>query len=90
MAPNAKGDVHQIDLIEKRDEILDQADYELQKLSSEVIDLKNLNYLDNETPIDITYPVLEYPVKITSLNFDKQPIITGKLMGVKGQYFILD
>ena len=85
-----KGDIPKIDLIEKRDEILDQADYELQKLSSEVIDLKNLNYLDNETPIDINYPVLEYPVKITSLNFDKQPMITGKLMGIKGQYFILD
>ena len=36
------------------------------------------------------YPVEQYPEKVTSLNFDKKPIIEGKLLGIKGQYFILD
>ncbi len=40
------------------------------------------------TPID--YPVLEYPAKVTSLNFDKDPLVAGTLLGIKGQYLILD
>jgi hypothetical protein len=36
------------------------------------------------------YPVLEYPKKINSLSLDKNPIIEGKLMGIKGQYLLLD
>jgi len=39
---------------------------------------------------EINYPVLEYPEKITSLSFDKQPVIEGILQGIKGQYLIFD
>jgi hypothetical protein len=34
--------------------------------------------------------VLEFPEKVKSLNFDKQPIVEGVLQGIKGQYLILD
>jgi hypothetical protein len=34
--------------------------------------------------------VLKYPTKVVSLNFDKTPIITGVLEGIKGQYLLLD
>ncbi len=44
----------------------------------------------DESVIDIQYPVNTYPLKIKSLNFDKQPQIEGKLLGIKGQYLILD
>ena len=40
--------------------------------------------------IDINYPVVEYPTKITSLGFDKNPKIEGTLLGIKGQYLIFD
>ncbi len=40
--------------------------------------------------INISYPVLEYPQKITSLSFDKTQHIDGMLLGIKGQYLILD
>lgn len=40
------------------------------------------------TPIH--YPVDEHPVKITSHNFDKNPVVSGVLKGIKGQYLILD
>lgn len=43
-----------------------------------------------EQPLEINYPVLEYPSKIKSLNLDKTPQIAGQLMGIKGQYLILD
>ena len=38
----------------------------------------------------LDYPVLEYPKKITSLNLTKTPTYSGKLVGVKGQYFIFE
>jgi hypothetical protein len=38
----------------------------------------------------IEYPVLEFPTKIKSHNFDKNPIVEGTLMGIKGQYLIFD
>ncbi len=36
------------------------------------------------------YPVLEYPQKVKSLNLDKQPVVEGTLVGIKGQYLIFD
>ncbi|SDH10362.1 Protein of unknown function [Vibrio xiamenensis] len=38
----------------------------------------------------IDYPVEQHPVKITSHNFDKNPVVTGTLQGIKGQYLIFD
>ena len=38
----------------------------------------------------IEYPVLQYPQKVSSFNFDKTPLVEGTLMGVKGQYLIFD
>ena len=38
----------------------------------------------------IRYPVLEFPEKIKSHNFDKHPLVEGTLMGIKGQYLIFD
>lgn len=40
--------------------------------------------------IPISYPVEQHPVKIVSHNFDKNPVVTGQLQGIKGQYLILD
>lgn len=34
--------------------------------------------------------MLEYPTKVVSHNFDKTPVISGRLMGIKGQYLMLD
>ncbi|WP_428772425.1 DUF2797 domain-containing protein [Vibrio sp.] len=38
----------------------------------------------------IQYPVEQHPVKIVSHNFDKNPIVSGILQGIKGQYLIFD
>lgn len=43
-----------------------------------------------EEEVRISYPVLRYPEKATSLNLDKVPEVKGELLGVKGQYLILD
>jgi hypothetical protein len=41
-------------------------------------------------PSEIHYPVLEYPKKVSSHNLDKKPLLEGSLIGIKGQYLILD
>ncbi|MBW2726563.1 MAG: DUF2797 domain-containing protein [Deltaproteobacteria bacterium] len=40
--------------------------------------------------IEIEYPVAEYPTKVVSHNFDKKDVLEGTLLGIKGQYLILD
>ena len=47
-------------------------------------------YEDVSEIISINYPVVNYPVKIASLSFDKTPEISGKLSGIKGQYLIFE
>jgi len=37
---------------------------------------------------NLVYPVEQYPGKVKSLNFDKEPEISGVLTGIKGQYLI--
>lgn len=44
----------------------------------------------NSELVEINYPVLEFPTKIVSFNFDKKPVVEGTLMGIKGQYLIFD
>jgi len=44
----------------------------------------------DELPMKLEYPVLQYPEKIKSLNFDKDPVVKGILEGIKGQYLMLD
>lgn len=52
-------------------------------VSEELIDL-------GDKELEIKYPVLEFPKKINSFNLDKVPCLEGVLMGIKGQYLILD
>ena len=49
-----------------------------------------IEYLDAADMTDITYPVAWHPAKVTSLNFDKIPVLGGILKGIKGQYLIFD
>lgn len=44
--------------------------------------------LENEEPVTIGYPVLAYPPRITSVSLEKTPEVSGRLMGIKGQYLI--
>lgn len=37
-----------------------------------------------------TYPALEWPTKVKSLGLEKLERVEGRLMGIKGQYWILD
>ena len=48
-------------------------------------------YMSEDDEItEINYPVLQFPEKVKSVGFDKLPCISGKLLGIKGQYLIFD
>jgi len=49
-----------------------------------------IEQVDGIDPLDITYPVNEYPEKPVSLNLDRTPVVEGVLKGIKGQYLIFD
>jgi len=44
----------------------------------------------NNEILEMHYPVLEYPKKVTSIGFDKQAQINSKLTGIRAQYLIFD
>jgi hypothetical protein len=44
----------------------------------------------DEDVVDLHFPVEHYLTKISSFNFDKTPEVSGRLMGIKGQYLIFD
>lgn len=70
---------HSIDLISEKERVRTLLPQELQQ------------YIVSESEIvNIEYPVLEYPSKITSLNFEKSPQIQSKLVGIRGQYLLFD
>jgi len=83
-----KGIVEEIDLAARRDEVFETCRDEIEALKQEHGE-DALTALTDD-PVDISYPVEQYPEKVKSFNFDKTPEIEGKLDGIKGQYLILD
>lgn len=71
-----------------------QSERDLASLGPELlekVDLSDLEYEVLDTGLEeFEFPVLEHPEKIKSLNFDKDPVVEGKFLGVKAQYLILD
>ena len=57
----------------------------------EILPLRLASYVDEDMDIvTLNYPVQSYPEKVKSLSFDKLETISGKLLGIKGQYLLLD
>jgi len=51
----------------------------------------DLIFLSEAHEQHLHYPVLSYPVSVTkALNLDRTPLIEGQLLGIKGQYLLLD
>jgi len=62
------------------------------KKASDLLDEGFLEYLlPNENEVyTFEYPVLNYPEKVYSINLDKDPVVQGKLSGIRGQYLIFE
>lgn len=80
-----KGQSENIVLLEKRNELLNKIEWP-EELKQEFA----VEVLQNQSVVSIAYPVLSYLDKITALNIEKTPEISGTLLGIKGQYLIFD
>jgi hypothetical protein len=80
-----RGEPESYDLIAQRDELLSRC-------GDDVATVREIapTLLTDEGVRTFTYPVLEYPTRITALNLDKTAQVGGSLLGIKGQYLILD
>jgi hypothetical protein len=75
-----KNDFVPVDLIKEKASLK----YIIPKEVQEFYDINDNNLYQ------MNFPVLEYPKKVTSTNLDKSPTISGKLVGIKGQYLIFE
>jgi len=84
-----KGSAEVRDLELERDKLLVLAAEALSDITAKN-NAGDIELLSDAKPVTIDFPVLEYPAKVSSLNFEKIPEIEGVLLGIKGQYLILD
>lgn len=84
-----KGVIEPVDMAARRDELLEQIRPAMGELR-ERFGADALELLPDAEVVEIEYPVLTYPVKVKSFNFDKDPVVQGTLQGIKGQYLIFD
>ena len=84
-----KGNSEPVDLEQIRDSIISQSESGLSAIEQK-FGLLAIQRLYHQKVVEINFPVLEFPEKVKSLNFDKHPIVEGVLQGIKGQYLILD
>ena len=84
-----KGDATPLDMAAERDKLVKLCETEIKELE-ERFGFLAVSMINGVEPVEIAYPVSSYPEKISSFNFDKEPVVEGKLMGAKGQYLIFD
>ncbi|MCK5639646.1 MAG: DUF2797 domain-containing protein [Gammaproteobacteria bacterium] len=84
-----RGAPEALDMMARRDALLAECEGEL-KLLDEQFGQGAIERLQDAEVVSLVYPVQEYPEKVKALNFDKTPKIEGVLLGIKGQYLILD
>ena len=85
-----KGDAEAIDLLAKADSVMALIESRLTEISEQFgSDAWQIQSTPGE-PVEISYPVKEYPDKIRSHNFDKTAAVEGYLQGIKGQYLLFD
>lgn len=84
-----KNEVVDIDLLAQKQEILQQMQDKLAAVAAS-FKFSGVEYLDSPQLYQIKYPVLQYPKKVTSLSLEKQNVVEGVLLGIKGQYLIFD
>ena len=76
------------DLVACKNRLIPLIQEELKEISA--MGIGRFELLENQSGYQFEYPVLAYPTKVNSLSFDKTPHIQGKLLGLKGQYLILE
>lgn len=83
-----KGVAPHIDLYAARDELFQTFSAQITALVREFGEA-SVQLLDEDVH-QFSYPVLSYPTKVVSHSFDKSQHVNGRLLGLKGQYLMLD
>ncbi|MDF3029557.1 MAG: hypothetical protein K0R03_115 [Moraxellaceae bacterium] len=83
-----KGDSAPVDLKAVRDELLERCATGIAALQERYPG--QIQALPEAEEQGFRYPVLQYPQKIRSLNLDQEADVAGTLLGIKGQYLLLD
>lgn len=84
-----KGQPDPVDFTALRADLLAAGEKDLDKLEQR-FGSDALVRMEDDAVTEISYPVENYPAKVSSLNFDKTPEVSGILQGIKGQYLIFD
>ncbi|GJB78100.1 DUF2797 domain-containing protein [Pseudomonas asiatica] len=84
-----KGDAEELDLVAIREQVFDACADGLRELQGR-FGLQAIQPLADAEVVQMKYPVEAYPSKIVSFNLDKDPVVEGTLLGIKGQYLIFD
>jgi len=84
-----KGSADPVDLLQEKENLLKLCQADLAEMQDN-LGFFAISILQGVDPVEIEYPVLKYPEKITSLNLDKTAEVGGELLGIKGQYLIFD
>ncbi len=83
-----KGNAEPLDMVKKANYAVPLIEERIDSIRQEY-GADSVNLL-NEDVVSLNYPVLEFPETIVSHNFDKNPLVEGTLLGIKGQYLIFD
>ena len=84
-----KGSADPVDLAACQRELFDKCHDGITALETQ-FGLTEIQWLKASTTVEIEYPVLVWPTKVKAHNLDKTPEVEGVLLGIKGQYLILD
>jgi hypothetical protein len=84
-----KGDAQPCDLEQARKRLLEECAGEIDDLQRQ-FGLQAITVLEEHPETRISYPILEYPTRVSSFNLDKVPEVGGTLLGIKGQYLVFD
>lgn len=84
-----KGNGDPVDLVAVRDALFERCDNDIRALQARY-GLQSIQLLDDAEEVAINYPVQVWPTKVHAHNFDKTPEVAGVLLGIKGQYLMLD
>ena len=84
-----KGDGAAVDLGQRQAQLAELCAEGIAQITS-THGIQAVSWLEDQETVSIAYPVLEWPVKVSSHNLDKTPSVEGTLLGIKGQYLMMD
>lgn len=83
-----KNNIAPIDLLAEKKVLLSQAEKKLSAILKQYPD--EITTMMNQTVMTVEYPIMQNLEHIKALSFDTTPVISGILLGIKGQYLLLD